>query len=121
MRLTLNKSKLHTYAADKRWQLETGGITVSGIQVATDDRSKMMIMGARMAAQNKPSWSTKWVGKNGTVHTVNAAAVTTMSDAVQEHVNKVFTAYDGIKAQIEAGSLATPAQIDAAFAIALAS
>ncbi len=38
------RSALVAYAADKRWRVETGGISVGGIDVATDDRSKLMIM-----------------------------------------------------------------------------
>lgn len=45
-----SKADLLSYAADKRWQVETGGLVIGGVPVATDDRSKIMIIGARVKA-----------------------------------------------------------------------
>jgi hypothetical protein len=52
------KDELIAYAADVRWRKEVGGIVVAGVPVATDDRSKQMIIGARLAANSDPDWST---------------------------------------------------------------
>jgi len=106
---------LVAHAADKRWQKEVGGIEVAGIPVATDDRSKAMIIGARLAADADPAWSTMWVGADGAVYPIDAVAIVAISDAVQAHVNACFTLYAGVKAEIDNGDIASVEQIDAAF------
>jgi hypothetical protein len=51
---TLPPFEPSTYAATKRLEEETSGITVGGVPIATDDRSKIMIIGARVAAAADP-------------------------------------------------------------------
>jgi hypothetical protein len=107
---------LLAYAADKRWQAEIGGIVVSGVPVATDDRSKILITGARVAAMLDAAWSTIWHGADGQTYPVDAAAMVAISDAVQAHVNAGFDIFATVKAAIEAGSITSTSEIDAAFA-----
>lgn len=45
---------LLSYAANVRWQREVGGISIDGVSVGTDDRSKQMLMGARINADADP-------------------------------------------------------------------
>lgn len=107
---------LARYAEDKRWRLETGGIVVGGVSIATDDRSKQMIIGARIAADADPDWTTQWIAADGSVHPIDAATIIAISDAVQAHVNACFVTYAGVKADIDSGVITTTADIDAAFA-----
>jgi hypothetical protein len=85
--------------------------------VATDDRSKLMITGARVAASLDPNWSTVWHGADGNSYSVNAAAMIAISDAVQQHVNAGFATFATVKTDIEAGVTTTLAEVDAAFAV----
>lgn len=103
------------FAADLRWRREVGGITVAGIPVATDDRAKMMIIGARVAAQVVPGWSTVWHGTDGNSYPLDAAAMIAISDAVQAHVNAGFATFAAVKEQIAAGTITTVEQVEAAF------
>lgn len=107
---------LLAYAADKRWRVETGGIIAYGVPVATDDRAKLMITGARVAAMADPEWATIWHGSDGGTYPLDAAAMTAISDAVEAHVNATFATFATIKAEIEAETITTTAEIDAAFA-----
>ncbi|MGH6999055.1 MAG: DUF4376 domain-containing protein [Phenylobacterium sp.] len=107
---------LVAYATDLRWRVETGGIVFAGVPIATDDRSKVMIVGARVAAVADPDWSTVWHGADGQTYPVDAAAMVSISDAVQAHVNSGFATFATVKAAIEAGTISTTAQIDAEFA-----
>jgi hypothetical protein len=109
------RSGLVAYARDKRWQVEVGGIVVGGVPVATDDRSKVMIVGARLAAQADPAWSTIWQGSDGQAYPVDAAAMLAISDGVRAHVNASFATLASVAAGIEAGTIADTAGIDAAF------
>ena len=106
---------LKAYLADKRWQTEVGGIEVGGVQVATDDRSKMMIMGARMKAEADPSFTTQW--KSGdTFVTLNATTLIAISEAVLAHVDNCFAIEAQVRAGIDKGTIRTVAEIDHAFA-----
>jgi hypothetical protein len=105
-----------TYAAFKRWQKESGGIIVAGVPVATDDRSKLMITGARIAADADPNFSTPWVGVDGDVYPLTAAQIVAISNAVSAHVAECFAIYATIKSGIDDGSITSLSQIDAAFA-----
>ncbi|SCD23648.1 DUF4376 domain-containing protein [Brucella inopinata] len=107
---------LPAYAAQKRWETEVGGIEINGLTVATDDRSKTMISGARVAAQNDPQFSTQWKAADGTFTTINAAAVIAISDAMLAHVSNCFAIEARVLADIEAGTISTVEEIDAAFA-----
>lgn len=107
---------LVAYAADMRWQKEIGGIIVAGVPIATDDRSKLMITGARVAAMADPNWSTIWHGADGNTYPIDAAAMVMISDEVQAHVNATFQTFAAVKAAIDAEAITTTAEIDAAFA-----
>ena len=112
----VTKAMLKEQAANRRWQKEVGGIVFNDVPVATDDRSKQMILGARLAAIADPDWATKWVGSDGAVYPVNAGAIIAISDAVQAHVNQCFLTYAEIKELIDAETITTTSEIDAAFA-----
>lgn len=110
------KATLLAHAANLRWRREVGGIVVAGVPVATDDRAKMMIVGARVAAMADPDWSTVWHGTDGGTYPIDAAAMVAISDEVQAHVNAGFATFATVKAAVEAGTITTIAEIDTAFA-----
>jgi hypothetical protein len=103
------------YAADARWRREIGGITVAGIPVATDDRSKLLIDGARRRVDLDPSLVTPWaVGTQ--VFELTAAQIIALSDAVGDHVAGCFAVYAAVVARIHAGTITTAEEIDDFFA-----
>lgn len=106
------------YAALARWRKETGGILFNGLPILTDDRSKQMIMGARMAAEADPLFRTMWAGADGNVYPLIAAQIIAISNAVAAHVNRCFEIYASVKAAIEATppTITAKQQIDQAFA-----
>ena len=106
---------LTAYAAHRRWQKETAGIAFNGIPVATDDRSKQMILGARVAADADSNFTTSWVGTDGSIYPLNAATVIAISNAVLAHVSACFAIYAAVKTAIDAGTTTTFDEIDAAF------
>lgn len=106
---------LLAYAASKRYLKEVGGLSFNGIVIATDDRSKLMIMGARMRAMSNPDNIEQWAAGDGNVYPLNAATVVMISDAVAAHVSNCFVIYDVVKADIVSGAITTQAQVDAAF------
>lgn len=106
-------ANLKAYAARKRFEIETGGLLVGGIDVATDRESQALINGAYAAMQLDPGRLIKWKGINGFVE-VDAAAMTAIAEAVASHVQACFAAEAEIVAAISAGTISSKAEIDAA-------
>jgi hypothetical protein len=102
------------YAADRRWRKEVGGIVVGGVPVTTDDRSKLMIAGARIKADANPEFTTNWKTGSGFI-LLDAATIIALSDAVLAHVDSCFETEGEVLAAIDAGTITTREQIDAAF------
>jgi len=108
--------QLAAYAAMKRYNKEVGGTTIGGVPVLTDDRSKMLIIGACVAASADPTWTTVWQGADGNAYPLNATQMVAVGNGVQAFVSLCFGIYATTKAAIEAGTITALAQIDAAFA-----
>jgi len=102
---------LTAYAADKRWRVETGGITVGGVPVATDGRSKTMIMGARIKADADSGYQVGWKGADGSFVQLTAPQIIVISDAVLAHVDACFTAEAEVSSAIVDGAVTTAQQI----------
>jgi hypothetical protein len=107
---------LLAYAADRRWQIETGGITAAGLAIATDDRSKLMLAGARIKAQADESFTTTWFGADGSATQLDAGQIVAISDAVLDHVDRCFSRFAAIRAAIAEDEIGSREEIDAAFA-----
>lgn len=110
-----SKEQLKAYAADARWRKEQSGINLGGLQISTDDRSKALLLGARMSAEKNPNFSTKWVGKDKKRNNLNAAAIIEVSDAVSDHVSNCFSIYDSVCSGIEGGTVTNLDQINSVF------
>lgn len=106
-----SESALLAYAARRRWEVETGGLLLSGISVATDDRSKLMIAGARMRAEAHPDVVEMWNGETP----ITAAQVIAISDAVSAHVSNCFHVFAALKAGIVDGSITLFEEVDSAY------
>jgi len=107
------KASLIAYAAIKRWQVETGGITVAGAAIDTSRESQAMITGAYAYSQANPSETISYKAISGWV-TIDAATMTAIATAVGAHVQACFAAEASAAAEIEAGTITTTAEIDAA-------
>lgn len=106
---------LIAYASRKRWEREVKGIVIGGVAVATDDRSKQMIMGARLAAEADENFTTPWVASDGSVVTLNSAQVVGISNAVLSHVQECFSIFATVQTGINNNSITTRAQVNSAF------
>ncbi len=107
------KGRLIAWAANRRWELETAGAPFRGHRVATDDRSKILMMGSVMASQMTPGWSTKWQFLDGGSLVLNGADVAAMSLGAQAYVNGLFDLFGTIKDAILAGTITTTDEIEA--------
>ncbi|MCP3471437.1 DUF4376 domain-containing protein [Bradyrhizobium sp. CCGUVB1N3] len=106
---------LEAYAAYVRWTSETLSLVINGYVVGTDDRSKLMIIGARNAAGNDPQFTTDWVTEDGRLVPIDARQMIDLSDGVQDHIGSCFAIYSQVKAGIDSGAITTHEQINDAF------
>lgn len=105
---------LVAYATFKRWQKEVGGVTLNGVPVPTDDRAKLLILGAAqtMAVDDVAPLVISGVNYGE----MSGAQFRAINAAVVAHVQATFPILAGVLEAITAGAITTTAAIDAAFA-----
>lgn len=103
---------LKAYAADKRWRVETGGITVNGAAIQTDRDSQAMITGAVVYLNNNPdATSVRFKAESGWV-TLDKASMLAIGVAVGQHVQSCFDAEKAIDADIDTGTITAAAEVE---------
>ncbi|CAM5577332.1 hypothetical protein MAUB1S_09713 [Mycolicibacterium aubagnense] len=109
------KPFLMAYAADKRWRVETSGITVGGEEIRTDEKSQNRVTGAALLALSDPELVTiDWEALPGVWIEVSAATMKSIGIAVGRHVQACFTVLKAVQSAIQAGTITSTAEIDAA-------
>jgi len=111
---------LLAYAAKKRNQVASGGITVNvgtvdapiNVEASTDVDALVLLQGAFLVGQANPSQSFQWVQSTGVSVTLTAAQITTMFVAVTAFVQATFVTLGAVLAAINAGTVTTVDQID---------
>jgi len=108
------KAALKALAADKRFRVETGGLVVGGIPIATDRQAQAMITGAGNLFDKDPSLLTvDWSIDAENFVTLDKATVQQNGILIGRHVQASFTAQRQIVALIDAGDITTAEQIEA--------
>jgi hypothetical protein len=111
------KAQLKAYAADRRWRKETGGVTLpSGVIVRTDDAAQRKVAELRRRAEAGEIMlpfgfkaAAGWID-------VGLPAIAAIDQAIAAHVAGCYALERQIAGGIDAGTIATTMQIDAAFA-----
>lgn len=93
----------------KRYEVETGGIIVNGLPVATDDRAKTLLLGARLEVLGNPTLTLRWKTADGFV-ALSATQIVAISSAVRAHVQACFNREADLSALISAA--ADPSSVD---------
>lgn len=110
-----SEADLMAYAANLRWRIETGGITVAGTSVRTDEKSQAKISGAVILLTADPTLADiDWEAQPGVWVSLDAATMQAIGIAVGRHVQACFTALKAVQAAITAGEIVNFEQIDAA-------
>lgn len=97
--------------AHKRWQVETGGITASGVAIQTDRASQSMVTSAALAAQLGPEMKIRWKTASGDFVALDAAQIVGIATLVRLHVQNCFGHEADLTALIAAAE--TVADLDA--------
>ena len=90
--------------AARRYQAEVTGITLDGLQINTDDRSKLLINGAALEATVDPGYVMQWKAGGGFVQ-LTGSQVIGIARAVRAHVQACFDREVELLAELEAGTL----------------
>lgn len=110
------KQALLAEAANQRWLREQAGFTIETLTVATDDRSKLMLLGARALAEIDPAFTTQWALPDGTSVQLRADQIIAISLAVAKFVDECFKTYAQLVTEIQSGQVTTLSQVRVAYA-----
>lgn len=110
------KAKLASYAAECRWQKEVGGTLWNGWPVHTDRESQGKIIAERLAIEaGERTDPDGWKFADGAFRLVSNTDFVALSNAVREHVRNCYAVEAVVLAQIDAETITTEAEIEAAF------
>lgn len=110
-------SGLRDYAGNKRYEVESAGITVDGHAIATDvvAQGKIADCTAGFAAGNITD-TVAFKCADGTFFDADQAAMDSINAGVSLHVQACYDAEKTAVTGIDAGTITTEAQVDACFA-----
>ncbi|GJA54981.1 hypothetical protein KAM348_24040 [Aeromonas caviae] len=97
--------------ADKRWEVETGGITVAASQIKTDRESQSQLNIAYTSLKSGLIADTRWKDADGLFTNVTLAELEPIAKAVATHVRACFAAEESHNDAITL--LKTQAELDA--------
>ncbi|MDY0882318.1 DUF4376 domain-containing protein [Dongia soli] len=115
-----SQEQLLVHLATRRWEIETGGMEVNGVRVATDDRSKSLINGTKAYLDANPTEVVRFKSEAGWL-SVNLATIDTIFNALGAHIQTCFAAEEAVGLRIASGELVTVEAVDAALTAALSS
>ncbi|MCH6205205.1 DUF4376 domain-containing protein [Brucella ciceri] len=108
---------LQEYAAAKRWEREVGGTVWNGWPVLSDRESQSKIIAEAVAIEKgERADGDPWKFADGEFRPLTNEQMDDLATAVRLHVRNSYGIEAQVLAAIEAGSITTEAQIDAAFA-----
>ena len=90
--------------AARRWQVETGGTTVEGVQVNTERDSQALLTGAAFAASLDPNYQIKWKAATGFVE-LTGAQVIDLASQVRAFVQACFNREAELLGAVADGSI----------------
>jgi hypothetical protein len=105
---------LLAYSAKKRLARETGGLAYNGKRIDTSRPAQALI--AIAVSRAKPSKTIQWEFADGSVDTLDGAAIEALAAAVWQHVQALLAAQAELAAGISAGSITSIEQIDDVYA-----
>ena len=109
------KDQLLAQSAAKRWEIETGGITVNGTPVPTDERTRGVLTAGYVKATADANYQiTDWKVGPGVYTTLDAATIIAMANAVEAHVQACFSANKAVDIKINDDTYTTYAQVNEA-------
>lgn len=113
------KNALKAYAAERRYALEIGGMTLAGMQIDTTRESQSKLTAAWAKAKDDPAFEiTNWKTAAGMFVTLPNATIVALGDAMLAHVQACFDAEAAAFAGINDETITTKSQVDAVLVLA---
>jgi hypothetical protein len=103
------KNYLISYVANKRWKLEISGMTVGEMSIPTDDRAKLLLMGASLSMKDEDT-APFVVGDASVVLT--GKQFKAIYAALVAHVQALFTKHAAILSDIQSDKITTADEIE---------
>lgn len=100
--IDLCKAHLKHWTANKRYDVETDGVEVDGVEVSTDRSSQNAITKTKAAFDNGSITTIEWKNEDGSFTTHDSTSFTALADAVAAFVAKCYTAEKQAREEIEA-------------------
>ena len=116
---TYRHGQLAAYAAYVRYNLASGGVTISSLSAVpflTDPTSRNTVNSAYQYAQANPAHITDWKMSDGGFIQLSNTQMATANNDMTVFVQSCFTCEGNTVGSINSGAITTLAQIDAAFA-----
>ncbi len=88
--------------AARRYQVETGGITVNGMKLDTNRDSQALVAGAALAAVIDSAYRCKWKTLSGFIE-LDAKQIIAVASAMRAHVQACFDRESTLLAAMETG------------------
>jgi Domain of unknown function (DUF4376) len=108
---------LKTYAADARYVKEITIITVNGYRIQINRAAQGQITSALAFIQMNSAATVNWKSFGDGWVVLDAAKVTELAQAMLAHVESCFDVERQVNDDIDAGTITTEEEIDAAFAV----
>ena len=99
------KAQKKVAIAAARYEAETAGTTVNGVQIDTGRDSQALITGAALAAVIDSSYSLNWKTVEGFIH-LSAPEIIAVAQAVRAHVQACFDREGELVALVDAAETA---------------
>lgn len=111
------KTELYAYAAKRRWLHEASGVTVAGLSVSTDERTRAVLTAAFARAKSDATYSiSAWRIGPGQYASLSNAQIIEIAEASAAHIQACFDLNASVDAKIASGEITGETQIDALFA-----
>lgn len=94
------RERLLERLADRRWRAETGGTSIDGVAIATDEKSITFLTAGYIRAKEDPGYTIRWKIAPGQFFTLDAETIIAMATLASAHVQACFDNEDAITAQI---------------------
>lgn len=105
--IDLTKEQRAELIADKRYQVETGGVEVAGYQIPTDRHTQQVLTAMYVKAKEDSEYTKRFKTSFGFL-TLTAEQIIQIADSVHAHVQAAFDREDELLTAIDNGDLITP-------------
>jgi len=113
------KTTLKSHAAHARYDKEVAGLStdVGGatVTLASTIASQSKVSASAQQAQINPNFTAQWKQTDGTFLLLNATQLLKLNENIQNYIETCYNTEKSCCDQIDAGTMTTTAQIDAAF------